>query len=95
MIQVIAIDDELLALQLVTGYIQRTPFLELIASFDNPVSVMEFLENQPVDLIYLDIQMPDLMGTEFVRKLDPKPKIIFTTAQEQYALEGLYQGVQP
>jgi two-component system, LytTR family, response regulator LytT len=88
MIQVIAIDDEPLALQLVNGYIDRTPFLELLGSFDNPVSAMEFLENQPVDLVFLDIHMPDLMGTEFVRKLDPRPKIIFTTAHEQYALEG-------
>jgi len=88
MIQAIAIDDEPLALQLVNGYINRTPFLELVASFDNPVSAREFLENQPVDLIFLDIQMPDLMGTEFVRRLDSRPKIIFTTAHEQYALEG-------
>ena len=88
MIQVIAIDDEPLALQLVNGYISRTPFLELVASFDNPISAKEFLDVQPVDLICLDIQMPDLIGTDFVRKLDPRPKIIFTTAHEQYAVEG-------
>jgi two-component system, LytTR family, response regulator LytT len=88
MIQSIAIDDEPLALQLVTGYIKKTPFLELAGAFDNPLSAMEFLENNPVQLIFLDIQMPDLSGTEFARTLEADTKIIFTTAYEQYALEG-------
>jgi Response regulator of the LytR/AlgR family len=88
MIRTIAIDDEPLALQLVTGYISKTPFLELAGSFDNPVSAMEFIEQEPVDLIFLDIQMPDLTGTEFARLLHGGPKIVFTTAYEKYALEG-------
>jgi two-component system, LytTR family, response regulator LytT len=88
MIQSIVIDDEPLALQLVTGYIRKTPFLELAGSFDNPLSAMEFLENNQVQLIFLDIQMPDLTGTEFARVLPDDTKIIFTTAFEQYALEG-------
>ena len=88
MIRTIAIDDEPLALQLVTGYISKTPFLELAGSFDNPVSAMEFIEQEPVDLIFLDIQMPDLTGTEFARLLHGGQKIVFTTAYEKYALEG-------
>ncbi|MDP4208133.1 MAG: LytTR family DNA-binding domain-containing protein [Bacteroidota bacterium] len=88
MIRTIAIDDEPLALQLVTGYISKTPFLELAGNFDNPVSAMEFIEQEPVDLIFLDIQMPDLTGTEFARLLHGGPKIVFTTAYEKYALEG-------
>ncbi len=88
MIRTIAIDDEPLALQLVTGYIKKTPFLELVGEFDNPISAMEFLDQSAVDLIFLDIQMPDLIGTDFARTLDNGLKIIFTTAFEKYALEG-------
>jgi two-component system, LytTR family, response regulator LytT len=88
MINTIAIDDEPLALTLVEGYIKRTPFLNLAGTFDNPLSAMEFLETNSVDLIFVDIQMPDLSGTEFVRSLMPKSKVVFTTAFKQYALEG-------
>lgn len=88
MIQTIAIDDEPLALQLVTGYIRKTPFLELVGEFDNPISAMEFLDQNAVELIFLDIQMPDLIGTDFARTLHTGPKIVFTTAYEKYALEG-------
>ncbi|MBN2487157.1 MAG: response regulator transcription factor [Bacteroidales bacterium] len=88
MIKTIAIDDEPLALKLVGGYIEKTPFLYLAGVFDNPLSAMEFMESNPVDLIFLDIQMPDITGTDFVRLLNNGPKIIFTTAYERYALEG-------
>ncbi|NTW24581.1 MAG: response regulator transcription factor [Lentimicrobium sp.] len=87
-IRTIAIDDEPLALQLVTGYITKTPFLEHLGSFDSPLTAMEFLENNPVDLIYLDIQMPDLMGTEFARINKESSHVIFTTAFPDYAVEG-------
>ena len=88
MISTIAIDDEPLALKLITGYISKTPFLELAKTFDNPLSVLEYLENETVDLIFADIQMPDLSGTDFVRQLIEGPKIIFTTAFDHYAIEG-------
>ena len=88
MIRTIAIDDEPLALQLVNGYISKTPFLEHVASFDNPLDAMDFLSTNSVDLIFLDIHMPDLSGIEFTRILENRPKIIFTTAYEKYALEG-------
>lgn len=88
MIRTISIDDEPLALKLVTGYIERTPFLHFEGGFDNPLSAMEFLEGHPVDLVILDIQMPDLMGTDFVRMLQEGPKVIFATAYEKFALEG-------
>jgi DNA-binding LytR/AlgR family response regulator len=88
MIKTIAIDDEPLALKLITGYIRKTPFLELLGSFDNPLSAMEFMGQNKVDLIFLDIQMPDLTGTQFARTLTNGPKIVFTTAYEKYALEG-------
>lgn len=88
MIRAIAIDDEPLALQLVSGYINKTPFLKLVAAFDNPIDAIDLLNNQSVDLIFLDIQMPDLTGTSFARTIGNETKIIFTTAYEKYALEG-------
>jgi DNA-binding LytR/AlgR family response regulator len=88
MITAIAIDDEPLALQLVAGYIEKTPGLTLAGRFDNPLDAMEFLSREAVDLIFVDIQMPDLTGLEFTRSLVKGPKVIFTTAYEKYALEG-------
>jgi DNA-binding LytR/AlgR family response regulator len=88
MIKTIAIDDEPLALQRLIRYIEKTPFLELTGSFDSALNAMEFVEKEKIDLIFLDIQMPDLSGTEFVRTLKNAPKIIFTTAYEKYAIEG-------
>jgi two-component system, LytTR family, response regulator LytT len=88
MITTIAIDDEPLALKLVTGYINKTPGLKLVGMFDNPIDASEFLAESTVDLIFLDIQMPDLSGIEFTRLLEKGPKVIFTTAYEKYALAG-------
>ena len=88
MITVIAIDDEPLALQLVSGYIEKTPGLLLAGRFDNPLDAMEFLSREAVDLIFVDIQMPDLTGLEFTRSRGKGPKVIFTTAYDKYALEG-------
>ena len=84
----IAINDEPLALQLVTGYIEKTPGLTLKGSFDNPHDALEFLANEEVDLIFIDIQMPDLNGLELTRSFVKGPKVVFTTAFEKYALEG-------
>jgi two-component system, LytTR family, response regulator LytT len=88
MIRTIAVDDEPLALRLVAGYIQKTPFLDFAGEFDNPLSAMEFMETEPVSLLFLDIQMPDLTGTEFARMLNNTTKVVFTTAYEKYAIEG-------
>jgi two-component system response regulator LytT len=88
MITTIAIDDEPLALHLVSGYIEKTPGLKLIGKFDNPIDAAEFLTGTVVDLIFVDIQMPDLSGIEFTRLMEKGPKVIFTTAFEKYALEG-------
>ncbi|MPQ46921.1 response regulator [Marinifilum sp. N1E240] len=84
----IAVDDEPLALGLIVGYINKTPFLELCGQFDNPIDAMEFMEDHPVQLLFLDIQMPDLTGVEFARILEKNSKIIFTTAFDKYAVEG-------
>jgi len=87
-LRTIAIDDEPLALRLVNDYIEKTPFLELLGAFDNPLDAIDFLSTQAVDLIFVDIQMPDLTGIEFARSLENSPKIVFTTAYEKYAVEG-------
>ena len=87
-LKTIAIDDEPLALRMVSDYINKTPFLELVGAFENPLDAIDFLSTQSADLIFVDIQMPDLTGIEFARSLESAPKIIFTTAYEKYALEG-------
>jgi DNA-binding LytR/AlgR family response regulator len=87
-LKTIVIDDEPLALRLVADYVGKTPFMELAGSFDNPLEAIDFLSGHMVDLIFVDIQMPDLTGIELIRTLEEPPKIIFTTAYEQYALEG-------
>lgn len=84
----IAIDDEPLALGLIVSHIKKTPFLELLAEFDNPIDASEFLQDNIVELIFLDIKMPDLTGVEFARTLNKDCKVIFTTAYDKYAVEG-------
>jgi|WetSurMetagenome_2_1015567.scaffolds.fasta_scaffold00006_124 two-component system, LytTR family, response regulator LytT len=87
-IRTIAIDDEPLALQLVSGYIEKTPGLSLEGRFDNPLDASEYLVNNRIDLVFVDIRMPDLSGIEFTRLMEKGPKVIFTTAYEKYAIEG-------
>ncbi len=83
-----AVDDEPLALELVRGYIERTPFLELTGTCDSALEAISFLETHEVQLLFLDIQMPGLNGTSLMRSLNQKPRVIFTTAYEEYAIEG-------
>lgn len=88
MISCIAIDDEPLALKQMVNYIKKTPFLKCEGSFDNAFAATDFLQNTMVDLMFVDINMPDLNGLDFVKSLSNPPKIIFTTAYSEYALEG-------
>lgn len=88
MIRCIAIDDEPLALQQISSYIEKTPNLELIKSFSNAVQALTFLHDHAIDLMFVDINMPDLSGMEFVKSLSDPPKVIFTTAYREYAVEG-------
>jgi two-component system LytT family response regulator len=87
-IKCMAIDDEPLALQQVAAYISKLPFLELAAKCSGAFEALEVLENQKVDLMFVDINMPDLNGLEFVKSLTHKPLLIFTTAYSEYAIDG-------
>jgi DNA-binding LytR/AlgR family response regulator len=88
MITCIAIDDEPLALRQITDYIKKTPFLELAGPCKNTLQAIEVLDITPVDLMFVDINMPDLNGIDFVKALENPPKIIFVTAYSEYALAG-------
>ena len=90
MIKCIAIDDEPLALRQLRTYIARVPFLELAGEYRNALEASRALEEQSVDLIFCDINMPDLSGIDFVRSLsaEQRPMIVFTTAYSEYAVEG-------
>jgi two-component system, LytTR family, response regulator len=88
MLKCMAIDDEPLALELLEDNISKVPYLQLVASCSNPLQAMKALEEQQVDLIFLDIQMPGLTGLQFIQSLSQKPMFILITAYEKYALEG-------
>ena len=88
MIRCLAIDDEPLALQQITAYIGKVPFLELAAQCQSAIEARQFLENDTVDAIFCDINMPDLNGMDFVKSLTMPPLIVFTTAYAEYAVEG-------
>jgi DNA-binding LytR/AlgR family response regulator len=87
-IRCIAIDDEPLALQLIREYASRFPVLQLVQTFEDAISGAEFLRNAKIDLLFIDINMPDVNGIDLVRSLKEKPIIIFTTAHKKFAVEG-------
>lgn len=87
-IKCLIIDDEPLAIQIIKGYLEQIPDLELVASFQNPLNAFDLLKTTAVDLIFLDIQMPLLTGIDFVKTLQNPPSIIFTTAYRNYAIQS-------
>ena len=82
------VDDEELARALLENYISRLPYLKLAGKCSNPLESLQLLQDQSVDLIFLDIQMPEMTGTDFLKSLVNKPMVVFTTAYSEYALEG-------
>ena len=88
MIQAIALDDEQIALEVIKKHADKIPYLELKHTFVNPFEAMKYLSTQPVDLLFLDINMPDISGLEFLKSLTQKPRVIFTTAYSEYAVES-------
>ena len=84
----VIVDDEPMALTLVEGYVEKTPYLELKQKCGSALEALDFLNHNSVDLLFLDIQMPDLTGLEFSKMLPETTRVIFTTAFDKYALEG-------
>jgi len=87
-IKCVVVDDEMMARSLMESYVEKTPFLELLGSFGGVVDVLPILNTNAVDLVFLDIQMPDVNGLELSRMIPKHTRIIFTTAFDKYALEG-------
>jgi two-component system LytT family response regulator len=82
----IAIDDEPIALEVVKAHAAKVPFIELVAVFTDAFQALEYLQKEKIDLIFLDIKMPDISGIEFFRSLNRKPLVIFTTAYSEHAV---------
>lgn len=88
MIRCLIVDDEPLALHILEDYISKIPFLQLIKATTNPIEALTLVQEKQVDLVFLDVQMPELTGIQFLRIANGKAKVILTTAYPQYALEG-------
>jgi two-component system, LytTR family, response regulator len=88
MLNCLIIDDEPLALQLLEDFVNKTPYLKLAGKFEEPLQALSVLESQKIDLLFLDIKMPDISGIDFYRSLANKPEVIFTTAYSEYAIDG-------
>ncbi|MBR1541847.1 MAG: response regulator transcription factor [Bacteroidaceae bacterium] len=82
------VDDEPLALGLMASYVKKTPFLELVGAYGSAVQAMQEMHDHPVDLLFLDIQMPELNGLDYSRMLPRQTRVVFTTAFNQYAIDG-------
>lgn len=87
-ISCLVVDDEPVARKGIAGYVEQTPFLRLVCTCKGALEANDLLHKSPVDLLFLDIQMPDLTGTDFMRSLENPPAVIFTTAYREYAFEG-------
>lgn len=88
MINCIIIDDEEHAIEILEHYVKQTPQLQLLASFTNPLEALQLMGKQKIDLVFLDIQMPELSGIDFIKAIQGKSKVILTTAYSEFALEG-------
>src|SRR3954470_7633576 len=88
MIRCLVVDDEPLALHILEDYIAKVPFLELIKATTNPIEALTMVQEGNIDLVFLDVQMPELTGIQFLKIANGKAKVILTTAYSQYALEG-------
>ncbi len=87
-LQCVIVDDEPLAITIIEGYLKKIPYIEIIGKFDNAIPVYEFLKENIVDLLFLDIEMPNITGIDFLKSLSSPPSVIFTTANKNYAIEG-------
>ena len=90
----IIIDDEELARNLIKSYAERLDFIEVVGTFENPLNALKVIKNEKIDLVFLDIQMPDMKGTDFSKLLPPETQIVFTTAYSEYALAAFDLGAE-
>ena len=88
MIRTLVIDDEPLALQQLAAYTAKIPFLELVAQCLSAIEAREIMEKEQIDALFVDINMPDINGLDFVRSLQAPPIVVFTTAYSEYAVDG-------
>jgi two-component system, LytTR family, response regulator len=88
MINCIIVDDEQHAIDILVHYVNQTPHLNLAGSFTNPIEALKLMTQQKVDLVFLDIQMPEISGIDFIKAIHGKSKVILTTAYSEFALEG-------
>src|SRR5215207_3302766 len=88
MIQCLIVDDEQHAIDILMHYVQQTPYLHLVAATTNPIEAMQVVVAQKMDLVFLDIHMPQLSGIDFIKAINGKCKVILTTAYSEFALEG-------
>src|SRR6187401_203646 len=93
MLKCIVLDDEPLAIHLLEDHINKVPFLQLAGSFNNPMEALVSLNNDPVDLVFLDIQMPQLNGVQFMQLLQNRAQVIITSAYQEYAIDGFEHNV--
>lgn len=87
-IRCIAIDDEPMALEKLKSYIQKIPYMELVAACDSPADAIQIMSDTAVDAVFVDINMPDMNGLDFVKVLPEMPLVVFTTAYSEYAVES-------
>ena len=88
MIKTLVIDDEPLALQQLAAYVRKIPFLDLVAECQSAIEARDIINNERIDAIFVDINMPDMNGMDFVRSLAAPPLVVFTTAYSEYAVDG-------
>ncbi len=88
MINCIIVDDEPHAIEVLDHYVKQTPHLRLVASFTNPIEALQLVGQQKIDLVFLDIQMPEISGIDFIKAIQGRSKVVLTTAYSEFALEG-------
>jgi len=82
------VDDEFLAREYLSDYISKIPFLELVGTYNSPLKIIDTIKNKEIELLFLDIQMPDITGIDFLKSIEYRPNVIITTAFKEFALEG-------
>jgi len=88
MITAVALDDEPIAIDIIRHFVEKVPFMSLKAEFTDPFEALEYMQKEPVDLLFIDINMPDILGIDFVTLLQKKPMVVFTTGYAEFAVKS-------